>query len=300
MFAEHLRGAVFPFVYTVELTPGGPPHTSAVYFGDVADGKAFVNGFNALLDPAVSGTVYPTGTHCRFHTEILPEWGVPGGSPAADAMAQLGCDDFLGISSIDAAGRGVVLGAATLRASLSRAEYELCRRLAIHAAAGLRLRGSLPTEDLLAIAEAVFEADGRVAQASGTATDPDQRARLARSVAQIDVARTPTKRGGELEATELWQGLVEGRWSVIEHFDTDGRRYYVAIANPALGVKVRALSPIERQVAAMAIAGEANKVIGYALGVTESTVATHLTSTLRKLGLKSRMNLINLGVALGV
>ena len=92
--------------------------------------------------------------------------------------------------------------------------------------------------------------------------------------------------------------LDDGRWSVIEHFDSDGRRFYVAIANPALGVDVRALTELERQVAAMVIAGETNKTIGYALGFAESTIATYLACALRKLGLAKRIDLINLAASL--
>lgn len=242
LFAERLSGAVATFLYTVETNRRDVARSDAAFWGGVADGKRLINELHAGIDPAALGTIYPVGTHSRFHTDVLPELHASGESPLAPLMVRFGCDDFLGISSIDASGRGLVLGAATLGARLSRRDHELHRRVAIHLAAGLRLRASLPSRDLLAVAEAVFETDGRLAEASGAATERARQEQLSASIAGIDAARTRSASRDDIAATELWRGLVDGRWSVIEHFDSDGRRFYVAIANPALGVDVRALT----------------------------------------------------------
>ena len=152
------------------------------------------------------------------------------------------------------------------------------RRAAVHVAAGLRMRRALATAPLDDRSEAIFEADGRLAHAAGQAAYGDVRARLREAVQRIDRARTDAVRREEVEALELWQGLVEGRWSLIDRYDTDGRRYYVAMANPPDGVDARQLTGVEAQVTAQVVAGEPNGIIAYSLGVSESTVAGHLSN----------------------
>jgi DNA-binding CsgD family transcriptional regulator len=85
-----------------------------------------------------------------------------------------------------------------------------------------------------------------------------------------------------------WRALSAGRWSVVEHFDRDGRRYLVAFR--AEGAPM--LSPRERAVAALAAAGCSNKAIGYELGIATSTVGGHLASAMRKLGVPSRVEMV--------
>jgi DNA-binding CsgD family transcriptional regulator len=52
------------------------------------------------------------------------------------------------------------------------------------------------------------------------------------------------------------------------------------------------LTPRERQVAALAARGHANKVIAYDLGLTVSTVSVYLGKAARKLGVRGRVALI--------
>ena len=52
------------------------------------------------------------------------------------------------------------------------------------------------------------------------------------------------------------------------------------------------LSKRERQVAAFAARGHSNKLIAYDLGIAEGTVAAHLASVMRKLGLSTRAALV--------
>jgi DNA-binding NarL/FixJ family response regulator len=64
------------------------------------------------------------------------------------------------------------------------------------------------------------------------------------------------------------------------------------------GVSLRrasTLSERERTIARLAACGKPNKLIAYELGLAQSTVATHLSAALRKLGLASRVEIIRLG-----
>lgn len=93
---------------------------------------------------------------------------------------------------------------------------------------------------------------------------------------------------------EVWRGIVAGRWTVVAHFLRDGRQYLVARRRRADDPRYPLLTPREHEVAANAICGSSNKAIGYRLGISETTVATHLRKALEKLGIHSRIDLIRL------
>jgi len=84
---------------------------------------------------------------------------------------------------------------------------------------------------------------------------------------------------------------VARRWSLVDRFDSDGRRFLVARRNEPDVRDPRALSPRERQVAAFAALGHSNKLIAYTLGLSASTIATHLAAAMRKLAVRSRVEL---------
>ena len=71
-------------------------------------------------------------------------------------------------------------------------------------------------------------------------------------------------------------------------FDRDGRRFYLARPNLPRVDPTESLSEREMQVARGAALGHSNKLIAYELGITPSTVATHLKSAMAKLKVDSR------------
>jgi DNA-binding CsgD family transcriptional regulator len=109
----------------------------------------------------------------------------------------------------------------------------------------------------------------------------------------IDRARS-TARGNEDEALNLWQGLVAGRWSLIEQFDSDGRRFIVARRNDPHVTDPRALGLRERQVLSYVAMGHPAKLIAYSLGVSPSSVSTTRRTAMRKLGLKTTADIVRL------
>jgi DNA-binding NarL/FixJ family response regulator len=92
----------------------------------------------------------------------------------------------------------------------------------------------------------------------------------------------------------MWKALVAGRWTLIDTFEGDGRRYLLAQRNdPEVRHAARAaLTKREREVAGYAALGHSNKMIAYELGLSASTVATHLAEAARKLRVRSRSALI--------
>jgi DNA-binding CsgD family transcriptional regulator len=110
---------------------------------------------------------------------------------------------------------------------------------------------------------------------------------------------------GELEPDDppdpvaTWQAVVDGRWSLVEHFDSDGRRCFVIRKHGPTEPVSPLLNERERQIVALASVGHSNKLIAYELGLSSSRVATQLTSAARKLGVASRKTLLHAFAVLG-
>lgn len=177
------------------------------------------------------------------------------------------------------------------RLRVGEEDGRIWKRLALHLGAGLRLQRQSRTLDAPEV-EAVLSPDGTLHHASSEHTDEESRAQLREATRQIDRIRTRRGRDDAHGALELWQGLLLGRWSLVDHFDTDGRRFLVARRNDPDVPAPSQLTRRQAQVAFYAALGFANKQIGYVLGLAETTVATHLALALQKLGLTTREELI--------
>jgi len=98
--------------------------------------------------------------------------------------------------------------------------------------------------------------------------------------------------------SDIWQGLLDGRWSLIELTRNRSRWQLVVKENPEHLVDPRALSTRERQVLQKAARGERNKNIAADLELDPSTVASYLQRGLTKLRLSSRVELVGLRSAI--
>ncbi|HLK37701.1 MAG TPA: LuxR C-terminal-related transcriptional regulator [Polyangiaceae bacterium] len=162
--------------------------------------------------------------------------------------------------------------------------------LAAHVAAGLRIRrirAQLDAAGARLGVEAVVRPDGHIEHADECAKGKGARAALRLGALAMERARGPLRRCDPDEAIAIWEGLLGGRWSLVEHYDSDGRRYLLAHRNDPDAPDVRGLTLRERQVIAYAAAGHPNKIIAYELGLTSSTVAGHLARARAKLALPS-------------
>jgi DNA-binding CsgD family transcriptional regulator len=178
---------------------------------------------------------------------------------------------------------------------LAPAERARWRMLAAHVEAGYRLRQRLRAMGLDQSAEpgsdeAVLDPGGRVAHADGSARSADALEALRGAARAIDKARASAG-GRDHDALEAWRALVRGEWSLVDAFDSDGRRYLLARRNQPHARDPRGLTEQEAAVAAYAAQGLSNKLIAYTLGTEPSTVSTQLTAAMRKLGVASRPEL---------
>jgi len=79
---------------------------------------------------------------------------------------------------------------------------------------------------------------------------------------------------------------------MVDWFDTDGRRFVLAIPNSPNVIEHRGLSERESQVVTCAVVGHSNKMIAYRLGLSTSRVSTLLRSSMRKMGFRTRSQLV--------
>ena len=205
--------------------------------------------------------------------------------------------DALGINALDPDGQGLVILAGREKvAGISGAQRYHLQQMAVHFGAGHRLRRELHKDN-----DSELPLGGDAVLNPGTfkveqAERPLQRTgavdRLRDAAKRVDRARGRMRYRDPEKALDMWQGLVDGRWSLVDWFDSDGRRYVIARPNsPDVG-DPRGLTPRERQVATYAALGESSKLISYRLGIAKSTVSEFLSSAKKKLGASNHMQLI--------
>ncbi len=222
---------------------------------------------------------------------------------AARALRAIGYSDMLGILAIDPSGVGmnivVPLPETTRLSSRARERWQM---VGAHVAAAFRLRQALhehdeepnlaPT-DLPGDAEAVFDAGGlRIVEAVGPAQDANAIDSLRQAARDVDRSRGWLRRDNPEEALETWKALVSGRWSMVDWFDTDGRRFVLALPNPPELSDPRGLTEQEAQVVNFVVLGQSSKLIAYRVGLSPARVSGLLKSAMRKLDVTSAAQLV--------
>jgi DNA-binding CsgD family transcriptional regulator len=212
-----------------------------------------------------------------------------------EAFAAIGWRDLLVVNGLDPTGRGVYIAAARRTATpLPRALQTRWTRVAVHLAAAWRLRRALRgahAQDLDG-AEAILSPTGKIEHASEHARTRQARQALSHAAHTIERGRTPRgRRNGDRTVAE-WTGLIAARWSLVDHFESDGKRFLVARRNDVADTGRAELSPRELQAVAFAALGHNNKLIAYEMGIAAETVRVLLHRAARKLGAHDRSELI--------
>lgn len=216
-----------------------------------------------------------------------------------------GLHDSFGLNALDPTGHGCGLGGLTPQmTSVDASDVRSWTRVAAHIAAARRLRrfvgplGSNPAEKKHV--EGVVTPSGKLEYAANRHVE-NARSKLAAAVSAMERARKRTRRSTQQKsALDEWCAMVFARWSLVEHFERDGKRYLVAVhneASPPMFGKSDALTSRERQVVGFALLGRSSKVTAYELGVSPNTVRVLLARGMRKLGVHSSRELMALATA---
>lgn len=214
-----------------------------------------------------------------------------------------GCTDSLDVCAVDPDFHGVTLNALSHEPiSLTARQREVWFMLLVHLAAGHRLRRAIsePPDvsaatltDLPHNAEALVDPHGfAVSQAAGGARDRNASKIIRDAAVKVDRARSKLRRSDPHEALRIWNGLVRGRWSLVDWFDSDGRRFVIAKPNAPHLKDPRGLTSQEHLVATYAARGESSKAIGYRLGLSAARVSALRRDAMHKLGAKTQAQLI--------
>ncbi len=276
--------------YTYEVREAAPPVIDHFVTSERFDSRWLERFYGAVAEAGLeSQPENPAGFEAWGHLLCEQASAVPGMRPFLPHFTHIGgARDTFAINALDASGHGLWLGA-PLRSTrkVSAARRTLFTRFAAHLTAATRIRRNAGRTGARTVA--VLSPAGELLEAAGGDSVVDARDMLRRATLAFDQAHTKKARGDVATATQRWRPLVDSRWSLLDDFDTDGRRFVVAVENgPPTRPPRRDLSEREHQVLTQAHLGHSDKVIAYELGLSASTVRVLLHRAARKLGASSR------------
>ncbi len=216
--------------------------------------------------------------------------------PHAQTWIDNGIEDCLGVRAGGQDGRGVIVSF-PVTARFKRPAWNTCQaleRVAAHIGAAYRLRtyseaGATPDS-----ASAVLTPAAKVEHLGDESGVRECSGALIDAVRRMERARLGPGREDASASLAEWRALVQGKWSVVDFVDRDGKRFILARRNELRGRDLMAITDVERQVLELVSLGHSNKYIAYELGLAPSSVAGHVKRGLRRLGLKSRAELVAL------
>lgn len=262
------------------------------------DIRAAIETGTRQLDEAGQLALYD-GSPVFAHSEL---WKAqPALEAVFDANTPTPARDLFQVTCRGSDGRGAIFAAfAPKRKRVFAAERVRLTRLAAHVTAAHRLRSAVAAEGPgIALTdhplrEAIVDPGGEVVHAEGLARDADAREAIRRAAERFDRARSRAGRADPDASVATWTALIEGRWSVVDDYDSDGRRHLVAIANAPEIQSSLALTPVQIMVANLLGEGRAQKFIAYELGLSQSRVSSLIDEAMARLGLVRRADLIAL------
>jgi len=250
----------------------------------------FDEGMRTLSPAFIAGTFLAPGLVSGANSE---GWNDIGAVRSGRLRAQ-GFVDVLNVVAAEPDGGGCAISSFRAEpARLRGPEGHLIRGLFRHFTVAHRLQRRLRHAPILTdAADAVLDPGGRVHHAKGAAATREMVAALRSAAGNAEAARAKRRRSDPHAVLDAWDGLIAGRWTLVDHFQRDGRRYVLALENGAPTSGLRALSPREREVLGRALGGSDNKVIAYDLGIAHATVKVLMARAASKLGVRTRRELL--------
>jgi DNA-binding CsgD family transcriptional regulator len=142
-------------------------------------------------------------------------------------------------------------------------------------------------------AEAILDSAGRFVHAEGEAEGKAARERIRSAASAIDSVRATSRRRSGRDALDAWHPLTAARWTLVDSFEENGRRYIVARENQVDANGFARLTDRERQVVVHAALGSSNKQIAYDLGISDATVRVLMARAAGRMGVRTRRELLD-------
>lgn len=276
------------------LTPG-PAFAMEGMSAHLADVLATMNaGAPASLTRSLAKSAVLCGT---LETTLGP--GHTGAQYFKRFMAPHGVADGFSIFAQDGEGSAIDLSSLRPRPMVpSERAARVWLRVGYHLASALRLRRRLAAK---ARREALLAPNGAIVDAlPHVQSDAGARETLRAAARSIDRARSRAGRAEPDRALASWTSLVDGTWSLVDHWESDGRRWIAVYENRPRVPDPRALNPVDRAIAQLVALAASNKEIAFALGLTEGSVAGSVHRILRRFKCRRRVDFIAMAAAKNV
>lgn len=211
-------------------------------------------------------------------------------------LHQYGIRDMLGVGGADTDGHGIYISVPlSARVDRTVVPTDLLMRVAVHLLCAFRLRRAMnllrkDAEDRGGV-EATLDRRGRVVSAEDD-VDSTARDELRAALRNWSEAQQPGRSDGDAPLLALWAGLVSGRWTLLDTFESSGERLVVARRNDPVVPTGSGLSTRARQIVWLLAAGRSPKEVAYELGLADSTVRTLVSRAQRRLGASSLAQMI--------
>lgn len=270
-YSYDISGPADTWEISLPIVHGAPPEMGAhIHRSFVAASPAA----RAMVLPRLG----PAGTFSAVTGQTLSTFG-------ASEASSLGVLDAIHVNALDADDRGVLVSLTIPEPRrLAPMERRRLTMLAAHLTSARRWHDAARSPE----PDVRFESNGKVAHVErghegGVAALRERLLRL---------ARVKASRGSADEVLAAWSALVDGTYTLVDRFDTDGRKYVVAYENPPHVRDPRGLTRTEAAIAAWARRGHAQKLIAYELGLSVGTVSGLLARIFTKLGVRTRAELV--------
>ncbi|MGE0784387.1 MAG: LuxR C-terminal-related transcriptional regulator [Sandaracinaceae bacterium] len=296
--ATAFRGPLGAFAYTYRVDDAHTVRPGAAESATQLDVESLLERMVAGADPRVVRHFYAGGPVAGTLADVRAS-GAPAPllARARELFGASGFRDLFVVGGRTSDGHHVRLNVPLRRARGSAGGAALARGGAIgaHLSAALRLRrlGELAPVD------ATLSPEGTCVHAEGLARSVETQDVLRRAVRVRERARGAPGRRDPDRALEIWRGVIAGRWTLLDRYDRDGRRYVIARRNTEGVTDPRALEPREREVVARLAEGASTKAIAIELGVPIATVGDAIGRACVKLGVANRTELVGLVRAFG-
>jgi DNA-binding CsgD family transcriptional regulator len=211
----------------------------------------------------------------RSMMEVPPYRAVVGG---------LGFDDAVGMMARD--GTFGVVATIPLAPGETRSHHDpLLYRIRRHIQSGLMsvLRRAPTTDDI------VIDRGGRMLHSSGAGLDACPRDLLAAAARAYDAERRGVVADSDVD--RVWRELWAGGWGVVESVDTDGKKMLLLRRDPS-NPTAHALDRREKRALELLARGATYKQIAHEIGVGITRASGIVTTAIRKLGFKSRVDFL--------